>query len=83
MRVEGVPGGGGGQARLPTSWPPVNWHDVGSKSPELYSVRKSRSPRFHSVWPPFDIPFLRNPKTGKKHQFWAGPPVNRLGPKII
>ena len=59
----------GGQARPPTSWPPVNWLDVGSKSPELYLVRKSRSRRFHSVWTPFDSPFLRNPKTGKKQQF--------------
>ena len=56
----------GWQARPPTLWPPVNWLDVGSKSPELYSVRKSRSRRFHSVWTPFDIPFLRNPKIGKK-----------------
>ena len=51
----------------PTSWPPVNWLDVGSKSPELYSVRKSRSRRFHSVWTPFDIPFLRNTEIGKKN----------------
>ena len=61
-------GGGGGQARPPTSWPPVNWLDVGSKSPELYSVRKSRSRRFHSVWTPFDIPFLRNTEIGKKNR---------------
>ena len=73
----------GGQVRPPTSGPPVSWLDVGSKSPELYSVRKSRPRRFHSVWTLFDIPFLRNPKTGKKQQFWAGPPVNRLAPKII
>ena len=73
----------GGQAHPPTSWPPVNWLDVGSKSPELYSVRKSRSRRFHSVWTPFDILFLRNLKIGKKQQFWAGPMVNRLVPKII
>ena len=67
---QGAHEGGGrtwwGWARPPTSWPPVNWLDVGSKSPELYSLRKSRSRRFHSVWTPFDIPFLRNPKTGKK-----------------
>ena len=50
----------GGVGVPPTSWPLVNWLDVGSKSPELYSVRKSRSRRFHSVWTPFDIPFLRN-----------------------
>ena len=80
-RVEGVPGGGVGAP--PTSWPPVTCLDVGSKSHELYSVRKSRSRRFHSVWTPFDIPFLQNPKTGKKQQFWAGSPINRLVPKII
>ena len=62
--MEGAPGGGG--RRAPTSWPPVSWLDVASKSLELYSVRKSRSRRFHSVWTPFDIIFLRNPKTGKK-----------------
>ena len=27
--------------------------------------------------------FLRNSEIGKKQQFWAGPPVNRLVPKII
>ena len=56
----------GGQACPPTSWPPVNWLDVGSKFPGSCSLRKSRSQRFHSVWTPFDIPFLRNPKIGKK-----------------
>ena len=66
-----------GVGALPTSWPPVDWLDVVSKSRELYSVRKSRSRRFHSVWTLFDIPFLRNPKRGKKQQFWVGPPVNR------
>ena len=39
-RVEGAP---------PTSWPPPLFLDVGSKSPGSYSVRKSRSRRFHSV----------------------------------
>ena len=67
----------------PTSWPPLLCLDVGSKSPGSCSLRKSRSRRFHSVWTPFDIPFLRNPKTGKKQQFWAGHPVNRLVLKII
>ena len=38
-----------GGRRAPTSWPPVTCLDIGSKSPELYSVRKSRSRRFHSV----------------------------------
>ena len=88
--VGGATGGPRGwRARLvgvgapPTSWPLVSFLDVGSKSLWSYSFRKSRSRRFHSVWTPFDIPFLRNPKTGKKQQFWAGPPVNRLVPKII
>ena len=56
----------GGVGAPPTSWPPCWLLDVGSKSPELYSVRKSRSLRFHSVWTPFDIPFLRNTEIGKK-----------------
>ena len=72
-----------GGRRPPTSWPPIFFLDVGSKSPGSCSLKKSRSRRFHSVWTPFDIPFLRNPKTGKKQQFWVGPPVNRLVPKII
>ena len=62
----------GGQARPPTSWPPVSWLDVGSKSPGLYSVRKSRSLRFHSVWTPFDIPFLRNTEIGKNSNSGLG-----------
>ena len=53
---------GGGRAWVvgvpPTSWPPPLFLDVGSKSPGSCSVRKSRSQRFHSVWTPFDIPFL-------------------------
>ena len=62
-------GGGrawGRQARPSTSWPPLFFIDVGSKSPGSCSLRKSHSRRFHSVWTPFDIPFLRNPKIGKK-----------------
>ena len=57
-----------GGRRAPTSWPPVTCLDVGSKSPELYSVRKSCSRRFHSVSTPSDIPFLQNAKIGKKNQ---------------
>ena len=70
VEQQGAHEGGGrawwGWAHPPTSWPPVNWLDVGSKSPELYSMRKSRSRRFRSIWTPFDIPFVRNPKIGKK-----------------
>ena len=89
MSVEqqgGHEGGGralGGEARPPTSWPPGSFLDVGSKSPGSCSLIKSRSRRFHSVWTPFDILFLRNFEIGKKQQSWAGPPVNRLVPKII
>ena len=39
--------------------------------------KKSRSQRFHSVWTPFDIPFLRNTEIGKKIAIWAGPPVSQ------
>ena len=78
---------GGGRAQggrcAPTSWLPGSFLDVGSKSSGSRSFRKSRSRRFHSVWTPFDILFLRNSEIGKKQQFWAGPPVNRLVPKII
>ena len=60
---EGAPWGVG---TPPTSWPPPLFLDVGSKSPGSRLLRKSRSRRIHSVWTPFDIPFLRNPKIGKK-----------------
>jgi len=53
-------------AHPPPSWPPLLLLGVGSKSPGSRSVRKSRSRRFHSVWTPFDIPFLRNTEIGKK-----------------
>ena len=81
-RVEGAPGGGGLGAP-PSSWPPLFFLDVGSKSSRSCSLRKSRSRRFHSVWTPFDIPFLRNTETRNKTAIWAGPPVNRLVPKVI
>ena len=56
----------GRQARPPPSWPPLLFLGVGSKSPGSCSVRKSRSRRFYSIWTPFDIPFIRNTKIGKK-----------------
>ena len=73
--VGGATGGPRGwRARLgvgmpPTSWLPCWLLDVGSKSPRSCSVRKSHSRRFHSVWTPFDILFLRNSEIGKKQQF--------------
>ena len=75
-RVQGV-------GTPPTSCPPDCFLYVGSMSSGSRSFQKSRSRRFHSVWTPFDILFLRNSEIGKKQQFWAGPPVNRLVPKII
>ena len=70
MEQQGAHVGGGrawwGWARPPTSWPPVSFLDVGSRSLWSYSLRKSRSRRFHSVWTPFDIIFLRNFEIGKK-----------------
>ena len=72
----------GGGRPLPSWLPPVLL-GVGSKSPGSYPRRKSRSKKDFSVWTPFDILFLRNTEIGKKQQFWAGPPVNRLVPKII
>ena len=86
MEQQGAHEGGGrtwGGRRAPTLWLPPLFLDVGSKSPGSCSFQKSRSRRFHSVWTPFDILFLRNSEIGKKQQFWAGPPVNRLVPKII
>ena len=73
----------GGQARPPTSCLRGCFLHVGSKSSGSRSFQKSRSRRFHSVWTPFDIPFLRNPKIGKKTTIWAGPPVSRLVPKML
>ena len=86
VEQQGAHEGGGralGGRRAPTSWLPCWLLDVGSKSLGSCSVRKSRSRRFHSVWTPFDILFLRNSEIGKKTAIWAGPPVNRLVPKII
>ena len=72
---------GGGRAQgvgaPPALCPPGCFLDVGSKS------SGSRSRRFHSIWTPFDIPFLRNTEIGKKTTIWAGPLVSRLVPKMI
>ena len=70
-------------ARWAPSWPPRLLLDVHSKSPGWYLFQKDRSQRFHSVWTPFDIPFLRNTEIGKKTAIRAGPPVSRLVPKMI
>ena len=70
-------------ARPPTSWPPCFFLDVHSKSPGWHLFQKDRSRRFHPVWTPFDIPFLRITEIGKKTAICTGPWVNRLVPKII
>ena len=55
------------RARLAPSWPPRLLLDVHSKSPGLHLFQKDRFRRFHPVWTPFDIPFLRNTEIGKKN----------------
>ena len=70
-------------ARPPILWIPRKLLDLHSKSPGSRSFQKSRSRRFHSVWTPFDIPFLRNTEIGKKTAIWVGPLVSRLVPKMI
>ena len=77
-RVEGVP--------YPLGSPPISWGprellDLHSKLSGSRSFQKSRSRWFHSIWTPFDIPFLQNTEIGKKTAIWAGPPVSRLVPK--
>ena len=73
----------GYRACPPMLCPPRSFLGIGSKSPGSYSGRKSRSRKVYSVWTPFDISFLRNTEIGKKQQFWVGPTVNRLVPKVI
>ena len=69
--------------RPPISWLPRLLLDLHSKTSGSRSFQKSRSRRFHSVWTPFDIPFLQNTEIGKKTAIRAGPPVSRLVPKMI
>ena len=65
----------------PISWPPRLLLGLHSKFSGSRSFQRSRSRRFHSIWTPFDIPFLGNTEIGKKTIIWAGPPVSRLVPK--
>ena len=81
--VGGRPRGPRDRGRPTLSWPPRLLIDLHSKSSGSRSFQKSRSRRFHSIWTPFDIPFLRNTEIGKKTAIWAGPPVSRLVPKMI
>ena len=80
--VGGRPRGPRDRGACPTlSWPPWLLLGFHSESSGSYSFQKSRSWRFHSVWTPFDIPFLRNTEIGKKTGIRVGPPVSRLVPK--
>ena len=60
-------------AHPPSSWPPRGSSDFISKSPGLLLVQEISSRKFHSVWTPFGIPFLRNSKVGKKQKLELGP----------
>ena len=87
MEQHGPHEGGGrawGVGAPPTSCLPGCFLDVGSKSSGSRSFRKSRSRRFHSVWTRLIFFFFcETLKQAKKTAIWAGPPVNRLVPKII
>ena len=72
-----------GWAHPSISWPPQLLLDLHSKFSGSRLFQKSRSRRFHSIWTPFDIPFLQNTEIGKKVSIRAGPPVSRLVPKMI
>ena len=45
-------------ARPPALWLPRGVPEFDSKSSRLLLVQEKSSRRFHSVWTPFDIPFL-------------------------
>ena len=60
------------RARPGPLWPPRLLLDVHSKSRGLRLFQKDLSQRFHSVWTPFDIPFLRNTEIGKKTTICTG-----------
>ena len=86
--VSGHPRGPRDRGACPTGGPPISWEPrqllgLHSKCSGSRLFQKSRSRRFHSVWTPFDIPFLQNTEIGKKTAIWAGPPVSRLVPKMI
>ena len=65
----------------PPSWPPRELLDLHSKSSGSRSFQKSRSQRFHSIWTPFDIPFLRNTEIGKKNSNTGWASGQQVSPK--
>ena len=72
-----------GWARPPISWPPRLLLDLHSKFFGPHSFQKSRSRRFHSVWTPFDISFLRNTEIGKKNSNTGWASGQQVSPKMI
>ena len=56
------------RAPPPPLWPPRGSSVLHSKSPGCLMVQEKSSRKFHSVWTPFGIPFLRNSKTRKKQK---------------
>ena len=56
-----------GWTHPPISWPCRSLLDLHSKSSGSRLFQKDRSRRFHPVWTPFDIPFLRNTEIGKRN----------------
>ena len=84
VELRGAHEGGGVPTPLgaPSSLVDAAWRsDFNSKSSGLLLVQERSSRRFHSVWTPFGIPFLRNSKIGKKTKIGTRPPVNRLVPR--
>ena len=73
---------GGGRALLPRGRLTASLTSTPSLLDYVCSKKRS-SRRFHSIWIPFDIPFLRNTEIGKKTLICTGPLVSRLVPKII
>ena len=73
---------GGGRAPHPREHlvPSLTW---GPSPSGVFPSKNNFSSRFRSVSTPSDIPFLQNTEIGIKQQIWAGPPVNRLVPKMI
>ena len=64
----------------PIPWGPRRLLYLHSMSSGSHSFQKSRSRMFHSIWTPFDIPFLRNTKIGKNSNMgWAS--GQYVGPK--
>ena len=73
-------------ARLVGGLPPPSWSlrlflDFHSKSYGSRLFQKDRSRRFHSVWTPFDIPFLRNTEIDKKNSNSGWASGQQVSPK--